>query len=87
MDLLTEIIILLQTNIPGILTVIVGVLAARFFLKWRKFKRVLKLVVALLMDLDEALEDDAFSVQECQKILADIILIIKEIYNKHSETD
>ena len=86
MDLLAEIIILLQTNIPAILTVIVGVLAARFLL-WRKFKRILLLISKLLIDLNLALVDDAFSIKECEKILDDIIEIIAEVYNKHNIPD
>ena len=79
MDLLAEIIILLQTNIPAILTVIVGVIAARFLL-WRKIKKLLGLVTILLVDLNDALEDDTFSIAECQKILTNIIAIIEEVY-------
>lgn len=86
MDLLAEIIILLQTNIPAILTVIVGVLAARFLL-WRKFKRILALITILLVDLDKALVDDMFSVEECRTVADDIILIIREIYDTHKVPD
>ena len=86
MDLIAEIIILLQTNIPAILTVIVGVLAARFLL-WRKFKRILLLISKLLIDLNLALVEDAFSIKECEKILDDIIEIIGEVYRNHNIPD
>ena len=86
MELLPEIFELIMENIPAIATIIIGVLATRFLL-WRKFKRLLALISVLLMDLDRALEDDMFSVEECQKITQDIIAIIKHIYDNHNTSD
>ena len=86
MELLPEIFELIMGNIPAIATIIIGVLATRFLL-WRKFKRLLALISILLMDLDRALEDDMFSVEECQKITQDIIAIIKHIYDNHNTDD
>ena len=86
MELLPEIFELIMENIPAIATIIIGVLATRFLL-WRKFKRVLALISILLVDLDTALEDDAFSVKECQTLSKDIILIIKEVYDTHKVPD
>ena len=86
MELLPEITELIIDNIPAIATIIIGVLATRFLL-WRKFKRFLALISILLVDLDKALEDDMFSVEECQKITTDIIAIIKYIYDNHNTED
>ena len=86
MELLPEIFELIMDNIPAIITIIIGVLATRFLL-WRKFKRFLALISILLVDLDKALEDDAFSVAECQKITQDIVAIIKHIYDNHNTND
>jgi len=77
MELIPELITLLQSNIPAILTIIVGVIATRFIL-WKKFKSILANIANLLNDVNEALLDDAITVDEVEILIGDILNLLKD---------